>query len=172
VAIEESRKSGFLSKATRVFASCLLPFSLDNRLAVVILQCTATTTRSISEVREPSVPRNRPGPHPRHTPSTPRPERYSRSSSDRRPLVGFGRESQSSESFFFISRGARGSNLELPFPARTPLPTYSRLFNSFVSISTLSSFLIIIPNKVERGRLAATVHLGRKQTGRLNHVSS
>jgi hypothetical protein len=111
-------------------------------------------------------------PHPRHTPSTPRPERYSRSSSDRRPLVGFGRESQSSESFFFISRGARGSNLELPFPARTPLPTYSRLFNSFVSISTLSSFLIIIPNKVERGRLAATVHLGRKQTGRLNHVSS
>jgi hypothetical protein len=107
-----------------------------------------------------------------HTVHTSARERYSRSSSssDRRPLVGFGRESQRRESFFFISRGTRGSNLELPAPLL--LPTYSRLFNSFVSISTLSSFLIIIPNRVERGRLVATVHLGRKQTGRLNHVSS
>jgi hypothetical protein len=58
VAIEPSKNFGNRDSfqkqlATRVFASCLLPFSLDNRLAVVILQRTATTTRSIQRSENP-----------------------------------------------------------------------------------------------------------------------
>lgn len=166
-------------KCSRLRALASLPFCLIIGLAkgrpssFSTLLCTSLRPQSpicspCTSVQPEHTQSSRP-PSEAHTVHTSARERYRQSSSDRRPLVGFGRESQRSESFFFISRGTRGSNLELPAPLL--LPTYSRLFNSFVSISTLSSFLLLIPNRVERGRLAATVHLGRKQTGRLNHVS-